>query len=148
MCKIRYNIAFVHVRSLGWLCYGCKCKEQIARQYLFRSVAACNRCIITSAKDIMFSSLFVCLFVCLSVSSFAQKFGMDLREIFREGWQWTSEQMITNNRLDTGIIFQIRHHWEIRKVVSGHSFILHDSPDGGTGKMCLGRGMYCPNASS
>jgi len=68
--------------------------------------------------------LSVCLSVCLHVSNFAQKFGMDLREIFREGWQWASEQMITNNRLDTEIIFHFRHHWEIRKVVNGHSFIL------------------------
>jgi len=26
-------------------------------------------------------------------------------------------------RLDTGIVFRIRHYWEIRKVVNGHSFI-------------------------
>ena len=37
----------------------------------------------------------VCLSVCLSVSNFAQKnFGTDLHEIFREGWQWASEQMV------------------------------------------------------
>jgi len=36
----------------------------------------------------------VCLSVCLSVSNFAQKVGTDLREIFREGWQWANEQMI------------------------------------------------------
>jgi len=29
--------------------------------------------IITSAKEVMFSSLFVCLFVCLFVSNFAKK---------------------------------------------------------------------------
>ena len=29
-----------------------------------------------------------------------------------------------DHRLDTGIVFQIRHYWEIRKVVNGHSFIL------------------------
>jgi len=27
-------------------------------------------------------------------------------------------------RLDTGIVFRIRHYWEIRKTVNGHSFIL------------------------
>jgi len=26
--------------------------------------------------------------------------------------------------MDTGIVFRIRHYWEIRKVVNGHSFIL------------------------
>jgi len=29
-----------------------------------------------------------------------------------------------DHRLDTGIVFQIRHYWEIRKVVNGHSFML------------------------
>ena len=40
--------------------------------------------IITFAKVDMFSSLFVCLLATL-----------DLHEIFTEGWQWASEQMIT-----------------------------------------------------
>jgi len=50
------------------------------------------------------------------------------------------------HRLDTGIVFRIRHYWEIRKVVNGHAHT--DSPDGGTGKTYLGRGMHCPSASS
>ena len=29
-----------------------------------------------------------------------------------------------DHRLDTGIVFRIRHYWEIRKVVNGYSFIL------------------------
>jgi len=29
-----------------------------------------------------------------------------------------------DHRLDTGIVFRIRHCWEIRKLVNGHSFIL------------------------
>jgi len=29
-----------------------------------------------------------------------------------------------DRRLDTGIVFRIRHCWEIRKVVNGRSFIL------------------------
>jgi len=29
-----------------------------------------------------------------------------------------------DHRLDRGIVFQIRHYWEIRKVSNGHSFIL------------------------
>jgi len=29
-----------------------------------------------------------------------------------------------DHRLDTGIVFRIRHYWEIRKVVNGHSCIL------------------------
>ena len=45
--------------------------------------------VIASAKEVMFSSLFVCLFV----SNFVQKLP-DLHEIFREGWQWASELRI------------------------------------------------------
>jgi len=45
----------------------------------------------------------------------------DLHEIFREGWQWAIEHMLNfggdpNQRLHTGIVFRIRHYWEIRKV--------------------------------
>jgi len=36
---------------------------------------------------------YVYVVVCLSVSNFAQKLQV-LYEIFREGWQWESEQMI------------------------------------------------------
>ena len=34
-----------------------------------------------------------CLFVCLFVSTLRKNFRTDLHEIFREGWQWASEQM-------------------------------------------------------
>jgi len=45
--------------------------------------------------------------------------------------------------LDAGIVFRIRHYWEIRKVVNGHKAAAHtDSPDGVTGG-----GMHCPSAS-
>ena len=54
-----------------------------------------------------------------------------------------------DHRLDTGIVFRIRHYWEIRKVVKGRKSAADtDSPDGGTGKTCLGGGMHCPSASS
>jgi len=54
-----------------------------------------------------------------------------------------------DHRLDTAIVFWIRHYWEIREVVNGHKSAAHtDLPDGGTGKMCLGGGMHCPSASS
>ena len=33
-------------------------------------------------------------------------------------------------------------------VIKRHKSAGHtESPDGGTGKMCLGGGMYCPSAS-
>jgi len=41
----------------------------------------------------MFSSLCVSLFVCL-LATLHKNFQMDLREIFTEGWQWASEQMV------------------------------------------------------
>jgi len=56
-------------------------------KYLF-TVATTNF-IITSAKEDMFLSLFVCLLATLHKS-----FQTDLHEIYREGWQWASEQII------------------------------------------------------
>jgi len=54
-----------------------------------------------------------------------------------------------DHRLDIGIVFRIRHYWEIRKVVNEHKSAAHtDSPDDGTNKTCLGGGMHCANASS
>jgi len=51
--------------------------------------------------------------------------------------------------LDTGIVFLIRHYWELQKVINGYKSAAHiDSPDGGIGKTCLGGGMHCPSASS
>jgi len=44
---------------------------------------------VTAAKEVMFSSLFVCLFVCLS-GTLRKNIQTDLHEIFREGWQWAN----------------------------------------------------------
>jgi len=62
-------------------------------------------------------SLSVCLFVCL-LATLRQKARTrtDLHEIFRKGWQWANEQMLNfggdpDHRLDTGIVFRIRHYW-------------------------------------
>jgi len=57
----------------------------------------------------MFSSLFVCL----SLSNFAQKLpnGFVLNN-------WLNFGGDPDHRLDTGIVFRIRHCWEIRKAVS------------------------------
>jgi len=38
--------------------------------------------------------LFVCLSVCL-LATLRKNFRMDLHEIFRKGWQWANEHMIT-----------------------------------------------------
>ena len=46
------------------------------------------------------------------------------------------------HRLDTGIVFRIRHYWEIWKVVNGHESAAH------IGNTCLGGGMHGPSAFS
>jgi len=51
-------------------------------------------------------------------------------------------------RLDTRIVFRVRHYWEIRKVVNGYSFILIRRMAGLVRVTCLGGGMHCPSASS
>ena len=54
-----------------------------------------------------------------------------------------------SRRLDTGVVFRIRHYCEIRKLANRHKSAAYtDSPDGGSAKTCLGGGMHCPNASS
>ena len=80
----------------------------------YRSVL--SRALVTSAKEDMFSSLSLWLF-----ATSRKNFRTDLHEIFSEGWQWTNEQMLNfggdpDHRLHTGIVFRIRHYWEIRKV--------------------------------
>ena len=80
--------------------------------------------VVTSAKEVMFSSLFVCLSVCL-LATLRKNFQTDLHEIFREGWQWASEQMIR---------FWRRSDSRIR---------IRDA-----GKTCLGGGMHSSSASS
>jgi len=47
--------------------------------------------VITSAKEVMFWSLFVCLFR----ATVRKNFRTDFHEIFREGLQWASKQMLT-----------------------------------------------------
>jgi len=49
--------------------------------------------IFSSAKEVMFLSLSVCLSVCL-LATLCKNFWTDFHELFGEGWQWASEQMI------------------------------------------------------
>jgi len=91
-----------------------------------------------------------CLFVCL-LATLRKKFRTHLHEIFKEGWQWANKKWLNfsgdpDHCLGTtGMVFRIRHHWEIRKVVNRHKSAAHtDSPDGSTGKTYLGEGMRCP----
>jgi len=83
-----------------------------------------------------------------------KNFRTDLYEIFRKVGNGSMNKLLNfggdpDHRLDTRIVFRIRHYWEIRKVVNGYKSAAHtDSPDGGTSKTCLGGGMHCPSASS
>jgi len=99
--------------------------------------------------------MFSLLFVCLSVRNFAQKTTERICMKFSGKVGNGPLNKLLNfggdpdHRLDTGIVFRIRHYWEKRKVVHGHKSAADtDSPDGGTGKSCLGGGMHCPSASS
>ena len=92
-----------------------------------------------------------CLFVCL-LAILCKTFVADLHEIFSEvwHWQWGNEQVIkfrwrSGSPSGYSDCFGTRHYWEIQKVVNGHKAATHtDSPDGGTGKTCLGgSGMSC-----
>jgi len=100
--------------------------------------------IFTSVKEDVKIVIIVCL-----LATLRKNFQTDLREIYREVWQWANEQMI-KIWWRFGSPFQIRHYWEIWKVViNGHKSAGHtDLPDGGTGKTCLGGGMHCPSASN
>jgi len=96
--------------------------------------------IFTSAKEVMFSSLFVCLSVCL-LAALCKNFQMDLHEIFRESWQWANEEMIK---------FWWRSGSQIRVCIrirrSGYGY--GSGPYRDTVKVGLGGGVHCPSASS
>jgi len=81
----------------------------------------------------MFSLLFVCLSVCL-LATLRKNFQTDLHEIFREGWQWTSEQMIKfrwRSGLFSGFVTIGRYgKWSTDCCIE--SFIHTDSPGAGT----------------
>jgi len=64
----------------------------------------------------MFLLSFVCLFETL-----CKNFQTDSHDTFSEGWQWANKQWLNfggnpDHHLDTEIVFQIRHYWEIRKM--------------------------------
>ena len=87
--------------------------------------------IITSTKEVMFLSLFVCL-----LATLRKNFQTDLHEVFREGWQWANEQMIK---------FWWRSGSRIRNCMDLDPcpYPYYD-----TGKTCLGGSMHCPSTSS
>jgi len=62
--------------------------------------------VITSAKEVMFSSLFVCLSVCLFVSNFAQK--------LPNGFAWNFQRKLAVGHWKKMVKFWWRYGWEIR----------------------------------
>jgi len=94
----------------------------------------------------MFSSLFVCL--CL-LATLCKNSRSDLHEIYREVGNGSMKSLLNfggdpDHRLDTGIVFRIRH-WEIHDaaVLGRHR---HSNNDVITSPV-LGGGMRCLNAS-
>jgi len=87
--------------------------------------------LITSAKEVMLLSLFVCL-----VATLCRNFRTDLHEIFSEGWQRPDERTI-------------KFWWRSRSRIR---IRIRRDPDTDpyrdTGKTCLGRDMHYPSASS
>ena len=64
----------------------------------------------------------VCLSVCL-LATLHNNFRLDLHEIITDVWQWPMNKWLNfggdpDHRLDTWIVFRIRHYWQIGKVVS------------------------------
>jgi len=98
-------------------------KTSIVTQSLKRQLPKKYCSVITSAKEVMFLSLFVCLSLCL-LATLRKNSRTDLHEIFREVWQWANEQTIKfwwKSRPPSGYgdcFSDSSLSWEIRKVVS------------------------------
>jgi len=118
----------------------------------------------------------ICNRHCTSVylfATFCKSFETDLHEIFRERWQWVSEQMVkfwwrsvSPSRyrdcfLDSSLLgdtesasshsFILTRHMPavvIIKLEDTERFAIWRDLYRDTGKTCLGGGMHCPIASS
>jgi len=60
---------------------------------------------------------YVFIVVCL-LATLRKNFRTDLHVIFRQSWQWSSDEIIKfrgnpDHHLDTGIVFRICHCWEV-----------------------------------
>ena len=91
-----------------------ECRRQFTRSRIrFLRIS----CLLPPPRRLCFRRcLFVCLSVCLSVCLLAtllKNFGTELHEIFREGWQWPSEQMVKfwwQSESRSGIVFRSSAH--------------------------------------
>jgi len=82
--------------------------------------------LITSAKEGMLSSLFVCFKqLCANTS---KQICMKFSEEVEVGNGPMNKRLYfggdPGHRLDTGIVFRIRHYWEIQKVVNSQSLLI------------------------
>jgi len=79
-----------------------------------------------------------------------------LRDIFRKVGNGPLNKLLNfggdlDHRLDTGIVFRIRHYWEIREVLADINLLLkliRQMAALERRALCLGGGMHCPSASS
>ena len=89
----------------------------------YQQVAVCGQIffthdVVTSGKD------YVIVVVCLFICSLRKNFRTDLHEIFREGWQWENEQMITF-RWRSGSQIRIRIQVRIRIRIRIATLVRH-----------------------
>jgi len=73
--------------------------------------------------------LYVCLFVCL-LATLRKNFQTDLHEFSGKSGNGPVNKRLyfggdLVHCLHTGIVFRIRHYWEMRKVVNGHKSVAH-----------------------
>ena len=63
------------------------------------------------------------MFVCL-LATLLKHLLENLHVIFTDGWKWATDQIVNWRSGSpsgyTGIVYRIRHYWEIWKVVNGH----------------------------
>ena len=106
-----------------YTCQSCRCTDEtgkciVDQEYLLPRRWVCNRRCLLS----------VCLSVCL-LATLRINFWTDLHEIFREGWQWASEQVIK---------FWWLSGWQTR-------IWIYPDLERDIGKTCLGGGIHCPS---
>jgi len=80
-----------------------------------------NSIFVTSAKEVMFSSLFVCLSACLFAQKLPNAFAWHFQGRLAMGPvnKWLNFGGDPDHRLHTGIVFRIRHYWETTLQCTG-----------------------------
>jgi len=87
---ITHLVNFIKLLSFPYIC---KNRLHVVSVVVVVVAAAAAAAVLTSAKEVMFSSLFGCLSVCL-LATLHKTSRTDLHEIFSEGWQLANEQTV------------------------------------------------------